>query len=59
MSTEFGDMRTAYGNALIELGEHIEQVWNSKDREMRSLIRKAITPLEVLVHYNTMLEGSV
>lgn len=36
-----------------------ETVKNSKDREMRSLIRKAITPLEVLVHYNTMLEGSV
>lgn len=34
-------------------------VKNSKDRETRSLIRKAKTPLEVLVHYQQMLEGSV
>lgn len=36
-----------------------EVVKNSKDRETRSLIRKAKTPLEVLSHYHTMLEGSV
>lgn len=34
-------------------------VKNSKDRETRSLIRKAKTPLDVLVHYQQMLEGSV
>jgi hypothetical protein len=34
-------------------------VKNSKDRETRSLIRKAKTPLEVLGHYQLMLEGSV
>ena len=32
-----------------------EVVKNSKDRETRSLIRKASTPLEVLSHYYTML----
>ena len=26
MSTEFGDMRTAYGNALIELGEQNKNI---------------------------------
>ena len=26
MSTEFGDMRTAYGNALIELGEQDKNI---------------------------------
>ena len=36
-----------------------EVVKNSKDREMRSLIRKASTPLEALSHYYKMLEGSV
>ena len=33
-----------------------EVVKNSKDRETRSLIRKAKTPLEVLSHYQQMLE---
>jgi hypothetical protein len=36
-----------------------EIVTNSKDREIRSSIRKAKTPLDVLSHYHTMLEGSV
>ncbi len=36
-----------------------ELVKNSKDRDLRSLIRKASTPLEVLSHYYKMLEGSV
>ena len=36
-----------------------EVVKNSKDRETRSLIRKAKTPLEVLSHYHSMLGGSV
>ena len=36
-----------------------EAVKNSKDRETRSLIRRAETPLDALVHYHKMLEGSV
>ena len=36
-----------------------EVVTNSKDREKRSLIRKAENPLDALVHYHAMLEGSV
>ena len=41
-----------------------EIVQKNKNRELRSLIRKAVTPLEVLVHYDAMLkefelEGSV
>ena len=36
-----------------------EVVKNSKDRETRSLIRKAKTPLKVVSHYQQMLEGSV
>jgi len=34
-------------------------VKNSKDREKRSSIRKAKTPLEVLSHYHDVLKGSV
>ena len=36
-----------------------EAVKNSKDRETRSLIRRAETPLDALVQYHTILEGSV
>ena len=34
-----------------------DTVKNSKDRDMRSRIRKASTPLEVLSHYYTMLNS--
>ena len=36
-----------------------DAVKNSKDRETRSLIRRAETPLDALVQYHTILEGSV